>query len=320
MGKHWVIYALGGGAGHAVRGAHLSAALADLGVASTVLCAAHAARWARGVASRVVALGPEPPEAARGSAAAPCAAVAPCAAGVPRRDVALERAALRREVEQVLDETQADVLLVDTFPNGILSELTPLPRVARRVLMTRLRRVDPAFTAGRAAFDLVLDLEPNLGWLTGQAVACGPVARALASAAGPGIAAAAPSADVLIVASEPSQRSALARFRGRLGDLRTEWVAPGEGLLASYPARLVIGPCGYNLCYELAAAGIWHVAVPAKRRYDDQRARAERLGLNVLGPEALERRVRALLQAGERAKLPILSHAQLAAELVSRVG
>lgn len=286
---HWLIYALGGGAGHAVRGARLGAALSQLGVRSTLLVADHALAWAQGVAPRVVGL----------------------AAPDPGAPAEARRLALRRAVEGALDESQAEVLVVDTFPGGILGELGPLPEVKRSVFMSRLRSTDRAFYASCAGFDLVVDLEPNLGWFRERALGLGPVVRRLEPALA--------EVDVAIVVSEPSQRAALSRLGGRLGALRTVYITPSSGLRSSYSARLVIGPCGYNLCYELAAAGIWHVAIPAKRAYDDQRLRAAQLGLSVSSPEALERRVWALLSGGERPPTLTFDHQHLARALIAQL-
>jgi hypothetical protein len=64
---------------------------------------------------------------------------------------------------------------------------------------------------------------------------------------------------------------------------------------------VVVGPAGFNLTYELVRTGAWHIALPVPRHYDDQRRRAEQVALLPSSPEAVERRVLALLaHAGPR--------------------
>ncbi|MGE3675006.1 MAG: hypothetical protein AB7K71_35385, partial [Polyangiaceae bacterium] len=93
-------------------------------------------------------------------------------------------------------------------------------------------------------------------------------------------------------------------------------VAQSGELAEGFCAPIVIGRAGYNLTYELAAAGIWHVALPAPRPIDDQARRAAQLGTSVLSPQALERRLRGLVSAGPRPPSVVLEHGELAAQLI----
>jgi predicted glycosyltransferase len=66
--------------------------------------------------------------------------------------------------------------------------------------------------------------------------------------------------------------------------------------------KVAVAPAGYNLTYELLALGVWHLALPAARQFDDQWLRATRLATVVRSPEAAERRVWAWLS--QRAPRP----------------
>ncbi len=284
--KRCLIYALGGGFGHAVRGAGLARALAELGVEARVLCAQEAQPRASALFADVVGLSRE----AHGSAAR-----------------------LRERVEVEL--RGRDALILDTFPNGILAELNCLAPAVPRVLLTRFQRAAPRSLqseAGWAGLGLsgVVDIEPNLEWLPGPALRCGPVARRLT----PLSHVSAP--DVQVVLSDPGVRGRVAALLERARDVSSE-VLELDGLAAGYSARIVIGAAGYNLSYELCLAGIWHVALPFGRPIDDQGLRARRMGTLVQSPEALERRVRALLHAGVRPTSGVLEHRTLAEQLLA---
>ncbi len=274
-----LLYALGGGLGHAVRGACLARELALKGVRVTLLVADHA-----GVAAAELLAEPRLTEG-----------MAELVALEPQGP-----AELRARVVALAGRHRANMLWVDTFPDGIHGELNglELPRLA----LLRARRDVPTLKAQLAGCRFGLDLEPNLGWLEHPGVApVGPVARAVVPAP--------LEADVGWVLSEPAQRPLLKRLAAAMSDLSSRLVAPGEALMSSYPYRVVVGPAGYNLSYELARAGVWHVALPAPRRFDVQVARARALGALVASPQALERRIRALLQHGAARGAPeVLDH------------
>jgi predicted glycosyltransferase len=81
-------------------------------------------------------------------------------------------------------------------------------------------------------------------------------------------------------------------------------------------ARVVVGPAGYNLTYELSALGVWHLALPASRQYDNQELRAERVATVAHAPVAVERRIHAWLdQAALRPRGDVRAMRQLASAL-----
>lgn len=65
-------------------------------------------------------------------------------------------------------------------------------------------------------------------------------------------------------------------------------------------AHVVVGAAGYNLTYECARAGTWHVSVPRPRRLDDQHLRARAMAITSSSPRTLEDNVRALIERGVR--------------------
>ncbi|MCA9641139.1 MAG: hypothetical protein KC492_10610, partial [Myxococcales bacterium] len=195
---------------------------------------------------------------------------------------------------------------------GVLGELNvvlPVPRI----LMTRLvRNPLPALTSrtGWAELGLrgVVDIEPNLEWLRGPALRCGPVARRLTQVD------LTPKPVVQVALADDIARK---RVIGVLERAGLAYVVAETGELAQgFCAPIVIGRAGYNLSYELAALGIWHVALPTERPIDDQARRAEHLGASVYSPQALERRLRTLESAGPRPAGGVIEHAELAARLL----
>src|SRR5690606_24870248 len=154
------------------------------------------------------------------------------------------------------------------------------------------------------------DVEPALEWLPpGVAEPCPPVVRALERQ---------PSdLDVLLAAGAGEHAALIEKLGARLAraGLKIEMRSERAGLLGAreLSARVVIGGAGYNLSYELQRLGSWHVALPCARRFDDQRARAERLALTCGSPQAIERRVLALVYGGgARPAAPTATHADLA--------
>jgi hypothetical protein len=288
-GARCLVYALGSGSGHAVRGALLASALERRGVPSAAWVAAGRADLARALHPRVVAC-----------------------------DRPATPAELRARLERLIGELGATRLVVDTFFEGIAGELASgLPRV-HAVALLRLRR-----DAGRAdlralgRYARALDLEPQLGWRPAAMLAepVGPVARRLERAPD--------GADVLLAAGDPELAPLFARLAGRLAaaGLRVEVAgrARGDSALldaAALSARVVVGAAGYNLTYELLHLRSWHVALPRRRRFDDQQARAARYARVCDGPEALERVVMALARGGGRRAAEgapaVLSHDDLA--------
>ena len=285
-GAECLVYALGGGSGHAVRGALLAQAIERRGTTCAVWVHADRARLARSLHARAIG----------------CAR--PASAGE-----------LRASLERVVGELGARTLVVDTFVEGLCGELADAPLPVPAVALLRLRRADAPRDVARAMrrYGRAIDLEPHLAWLAaGDAEPGGPVARPLVHAAG--------APDVLLAAGDGELGPLFARLSRRL---RGAGVAAevaehdGAGLLdaRALSAKVVVGAAGYNLTYELARLGTWHVAVPLRRRFDDQRARAERVARVCSSPEALERIVLALVRGGASRprSVEVLGHDELAA-------
>lgn len=295
------MYALGGGFGHAVRGAALAAAFQRRGGTARVLVPASHVELAQ-------ALGAD-------------------AEGVePTRDPR----ALRRCVDAAIERSACSLLVVDSFPAGLLGELAPLPQVARRALLLRLGR-DLALHAA-ADYDVVVDLEPHLDWLPPgfDATPFGPVARL---PDGPGTA---PSG-ALLVASDVLLAPLLVRVARRVARtgrrvelaLSGQLGSPGAAPTAVFPVplatdapRVVVGAAGYNLVYEACAARAAHLAVPLPRRFDNQYQRARALCEVPASPEALEARVIELLDGAPARprEVQVKSHDELASQLRGDAG
>ncbi|MEM1033131.1 MAG: hypothetical protein AAF928_18660 [Myxococcota bacterium] len=256
-----MVYAVGGGHGHAVRGAGVASALVRRGVATSLVVL-------EAQQHLVEALAPEVPLLV-----------------VAGRDHTRLPGDVTREL------LAADRLVVDTFPGGVRGELQGLstPRWA----MLRLRRdaETPAFLGEVAACEAAVDLECNLRWLEhADVTALDPVARNVLAD---------PDARddgsvCLLSGGDP----ALDAFFDKLGPrLR----AVGLSVLRRAPAspplmfdrrpRVVVGAAGYNLTYELARAGIHHLAIPRARPFDDQRRRARAIAEAPADPEAMEARI-----------------------------
>lgn len=198
-------------------------------------------------------------------------------------------------------------------------------------LLARLVRhaATPAVLERMAAFGEIYDLEPALSWLEPGlgAQAFGPVARVAPELDEHG-------PDVLVVASEPRLVPVLAKLARRLdhAGLRV-WVSTVGALgavgsapepvptleLAKIAPRVVIGPAGYNLSYEALAAGVWHLALPLPRRWDDQRRRALAVAEVPASLEELESRALTLarLDAPRPGRETVRPHAELASALLS---
>ena len=148
-----LIYALGGGRGHATR--------------AGLLCQAFEA-----AGHQVHALVREGAEAWAGDAAIP----------VGRQG----GAELSETVKAAIATHQPDALLVDVFPGGLLDELEPangeLFGVPAALMLRLHNEVDTdGFKALARGYALRIDLEPSLDWMPADldALPLGPVARAL---------------------------------------------------------------------------------------------------------------------------------------------
>lgn len=183
---------------------------------------------------------------------------------------------------------QADAVVLDTFPEGILRELRE-PWTTRPVIGLLRYRRDAAgvdFQHAARALDLAIDLEPHLDWLGDlHRVGLGPVCRELVD---PGESA---RVDVMIAAAEPR----LLALSERLGPalvrqgLSVSVVRDAGPAWQPRRARVVIGAAGFNLTYELAHYGIWHLAIALTRSHDDQSVRADGVAHRVGSPQAAVR-------------------------------
>jgi hypothetical protein len=261
---------------------------------------------------------------------------------------------LRARLAALVAEFDATDWVVDSFPEGIGGELAePIATRARSVALLRLRRdaESPRFVQAVQRYHRCLDLEPHLEWLPqGLGVeALAAVTRDLGDAPPHPSAPESRSPDVLLVASETAHRAFLARLADRLALAGTSVTlrcpsdpsaadrlsSAGARVTPECPsdpstadrslgarelgARVVVGPAGYNLTYELVRTGAWHIALPVPRRYDDQRRRAEQVATTCSSPEAVERRVLGLLEhAGRRpAACPVWPIERLAENLLA---
>jgi hypothetical protein len=266
-----LIYAPGGGSGHATRAGRLAAALVTRGATVRVLVG----------------------EGRRGAIPEPDIDVRE----LPR----LARADLAMRLQNELDDLEAEHLLVDALPDGVLGELRDQSANVKRTLLVRVHNSLPALDG----YERVIDIEPNLDWMK-DASACGPLAPSPSSLE--------MAVDVLLVASDAQ----LVRFFGKLGRrlsarglsvavaCGSELALWGEEPRSSGPLdlfrthpRVLVGPAGYNLTYEALAARVMHLAVPLSRRYDDQMRRARAVCEVPTDPEGLEARVVAILEANE---------------------
>lgn len=197
-----------------------------------------------------------------------------------------EGAALPREVATGLASAQA--LVVDTFPEGVVGELEGVTTPRLGLLRSRRDAGDSRFRDGLAACRAALDLEPALAWLDAAVDRLAPVARSVATGADE-------DGSVCLLDGGDEALGQLFDKLGRrlhaLGLPVRRRSASGPPLIFAARPRVVVGPAGYNLTYELAAAGIHHLAIPRPRPFDDQTRRARAVAEVFPRPEALERRI-----------------------------
>lgn len=206
---------------------------------------------------------------------------APAPARVPG-SVTLVRAPDTWSFADVREALEAELrggaeLVVDSFPGGLAHELDDdLLALAPRKTLVR-RYVSPGTYANystlAARFDRVLAPYPPGAseWddPDPRDEAIGHAVRALRVAPGP-------EATLAVIGDESAL---LPGLRACLPEARVRVQGPFEALP---PARayLAIG-AGYNMAYELLAAGVDFRLVPQERRYDDQFRRADLLGRGV---------------------------------------
>lgn len=285
-----LIYALGGGRGHALRGASLARAFEEMGHTSLVLVPS----WNRCIAEQFK---------------------------VPSIVFARPRAReeLAQWVQGAIDATQADLFVVDVFPEGLLDELalvsTSIPRVA--LLRYRKDRESPRFLRALKQQHYAFDLESHLGWLDPRfgAIPCTPVCRFASEITE----AQDLDCDVRLLECRASWQPALHQLghelqaRGLRVQMADQAARPTPLVQANeIAARVVVGPCGYNLGYELAQLGCWHLAIPSPTRYDDQAIRAGAIAQLAKRPVSAHAWIRDTLEQGvARPKFHTMSPAEL---------
>lgn len=218
-------------------------------------------------------------------------------------------------------------VLVDTFPEGLEVPLDPgsFPS-AKWVALLRCRRdsASERFERALEGYTKVYDLEPGLDWAPRCSIPFGSVVREMSRVGQPE----AIGADVVLIATELRHKSFLARLGAHLttlGHSVRSYPGPSTSRFDAelldadvLGAKVVVGPAGYNLTYELAALGVWHLALPVPRQYDCQELRASRVAVTVNSPDAAERRVLAWLEHGApRPPTNVRTMLELARELVA---
>lgn len=204
-----------------------------------------------------------------------------------------------------------ELFVVDALPGGVLGELEGWRPPGRFVLLERILSAP----APRERFDGVLELEPEGG--------TGVVEPSTAPAPAP----------VILVGGDDGLDGLFDRLgraleaRGvphaRLGRRGLGAGDPSEASLEPVPlggAACVVGAAGYHLVHEARALGVPHFALPRRRRFDDQRRRAERFGcILARSPEALlEGVTRAARGALTRTAVAARDYDQLAEELLGQ--
>lgn len=324
-------YALGGGLGHLTRSLALGRQLQRRGLG-------------------LVAVLTNSPQAGL------CAREGLEARRLPRRDGTSPQA-LAAWVQQVVARQSPRLLIVDTFPRGLLGELPgllahrpcPAVLVLRRLREDYVRRYDlPSFV--RTHYDRVLLVEEGLEEWRLQ---LGPWAQEI-----PPILIR--SAEELLPPEEARKRlhcpgnrpvvlgvgagnpTQVQRFlalllkawrhSGQKADLRLATAGPLRPgpwtplLIHYYPLfelfrgiSLVIGACGYHLFHETRAAGVPALFLPQNRLYDDQFARAAQAQV-AHHPQQLEHFLHQDLSPPmDRARPAFINGAEVAAEAIAQL-
>ena len=190
------------------------------------------------------------------------------------------REALARLMAETLQSFRPSLVIVDTFPRGVLGELH-FPPAQRRVLLSR--SVPPAFygdpevnkalweydevfwTEPKAYEDWPgVEIEPVVSW-SGPYETCSVSTGARVLGLGTSLY---QHQETLRLAFEHA-------FAGP--DFEATWVASGSwepDLFRRFgDYDLIVSAAGYNTFYEVLQAGTAAIFVPQKRRYDDQAGR-----------------------------------------------
>lgn len=309
----WLIYALGGGFGHLTRACSLARA-APSPTRVTVLTNSPYAR---------------------------CVIRAMPWLDVVMLDPALGIDEARAEVVRRIVEANPDVLVVDTFPRGLLGELVHLKSLPGRKVLVR-RDLNPEYEVRyrieefAANYDLVL--QPGEGNGVGISTAPWVVRshdelpdRRSASA----ILRAEREAPCILICAGGNAPE-LAWYGAVAAELPCEVVrcvaphcpegCPAECWISYWPAMdlysgacVVIGGGGYNTVYETAACGIPLVSRPWPRVYDRQEVRALQAARIVTEPrQAAESALRLATGVKRQARIAYENGAGPAASLILR--
>jgi hypothetical protein len=217
---------------------------------------------------------------------------------VPGFDDAADPAALGAWVAAAATEWEADALLVDALPGGVLGELCGLAALdgLERIHVARLLRwgvYARRCTGPLPRYDTVHVVEPLH---PGHARALAGLSEAMEELALPAPPPAGPPGEAwLVVHTGPAREvRALARIaderrRGAplqvVTPIRVDGLPGGAERVEAVPAAplyagaaAIVTAAGFNTVRELAPYRDRHVCVPFERRLDDQRARARRSG------------------------------------------
>lgn len=178
--------------------------------------------------------------------------------------------------QSCLNLFEPDLVVVDTFPRGVMGELRFDP-YQKRVLLTRRIPVEyyrkPEVLRAIQEFDQVFWCEPGCrGDFPGLEVEpvvdsrTPPKVEARAGVLGLGTGIYSKKSELKAVFEQTFPHD------GRWRD-RDDWIPDLSLELGRY--RLVICGAGYNTFYELASTGTPAILVPQARLYDDQRQRVE---------------------------------------------
>ncbi len=253
-----LFYALGGGFGHVTRACHLAGEMGRRGIRTLVLC----------------------PDRCRSHVerTSPCQATAN-----------LERSQLALWFQRRLVEFEPDLLVMDTFPRGVLGEVVTPPGLAK-LLVTRWVAPDyyrkPVVRKALQEFDEICWTEPRSD-LSFPGLDCEPV-MSMTAPLGRVAARLTMGADerplILGMGSgeDSDQRKILHRLKrlGRLQQWDVRWFSRELGTyvedLASLlkGADVIVSAAGYNSYYEIARAGVPVLFLPQQRTVDDQMKRA----------------------------------------------
>lgn len=316
----WVIYALGGGFGHLTR----ACALARVAPAETRVTILTNSPYANEVRRAMPGI------------------------DIVVLDARTTVEQCRREIPRRIEEINASVLVVDTFPRGLVGELVNIRQLPGRKVLVR-RDVNPEYAARyeldsfiAASYDLVL--APGEG-APDVAIATAPwlirsqnellsrqAARVLLGLAGD-------RACALICAGGNEQE---ARWFGQVARKLTSAgvcnvrcfaprcpeFCPAENWFSYWPAMelyqavdVLIGGGGYNTVYESAACGVPLICRPWPRLYDRQESRARSQGAEiVMEPEHAVEAAIGAITSGRRARPQFLNGAAAASKAIGMFG